>query len=404
MGSPFRVPAFRRWMSLRAATMTAAQIQLTAIGWAVYDATRDPLDLAWVGLAQFLPVLCFALPAGQLADRYDRRALLAVCYLLQAGASATFAGLAATDGLTPGAVFAVGLVMGTARAFGNPAGQALLPSLVPPASVSAAVAASASLWQLATLVGPSLGGAIIAWGGGADVALATACALQCFAAGLTTALPRLRVSSAPITRASLLAGVRYVRDNEVVLACTTLDLFAVLLGGATALLPIFAEEILGVGPTGYGILRASPALGATAMAAWLAWRPIARRAGPVLLTAVAVFGLATVLFGLSTSFAVSVAALVTLGAADMISVVIRQTLVQVQTPDAMRGRVSAVNQVFIGASNELGEFESGITARAWGPVPAVVFGGLGTLAVVGVWAWRFAALRTADRLTTDPGR
>jgi predicted MFS family arabinose efflux permease len=367
----------------------------------VYSATRDPLDLAWVGLAQFLPVFCFALPAGQLADRYDRRSLLAACYLLQAGASATFAGLAATDGLTPATVFAVGLVMGTARAFGNPAGQALLPSLVPPASVSAAVAASASLWQLATLIGPSLGGAIIAWGGGADVALASACALQCLAAGLTTALPRLRVSSAPITRESLLAGVRYVRDNEVVLACTTLDLFAVLLGGATALLPIFAEEILHVGPTGYGILRASPALGATAMAAWLAWRPIARRAGPILLAAVAVFGLATLLFGLSTSFAVSIGALVALGAADMISVVIRQTLVQVQTPDAMRGRVSAVNQVFIGASNELGEFESGITARAWGPVPAVVVGGLGTLAVVGLWAWRFEALRTADRLTTD---
>lgn len=398
MASPFAVPAFRRWMGLRLCTTTASQVQLAAISWAVYVATGDPLDLAWVGLAQFLPVLLLALVAGQVADRFDRRLILGLCYLAQSAISAAFAALVYVDAVSTGPVFALGLAMGSVRAFGNPAGQALLPSLVPAEALAAALAASASLWQLTTIAGPSLAGLLIGWGGGPVSALIVASVLQLTAVFLTTQLPAPVVEPRAVSWESLLAGVHYVRRHRILLACTTLDLFAVLLGGATALLPIYATDILHAGPAGYGMLRAAPAVGAATMAAVLGWRPIRRRAGVAILAAVAVFGVATVVFGLSRWMPLSLVALVVLGAADMVSVVIRQTLVQLQTPDAMRGRVAAVNQVFIGASNELGEFESGVVAKLVGPVVAVVVGGLGTLGVVGTWSVIFPELAATDEL------
>ena len=399
MASPFAVPAFRRWMGLRTCTTTAAQIQLAAIGWAVYTSTGDPLDLAWVGLAQFLPVLLLALFAGQVADRFDRRLILGLCYSGQALISAAFAWLVYVGAVSTGPVFALGLAMGAVRAFGNPAGQALLPSLVPQDALAAALAASASLWQLTTIIGPSIAGLLIGWGGGPTTALIVASLLQLTAVALTTQLPAPVVAPRAVSWESLLAGVVYVRRHRILLACTTLDLFAVLLGGATALLPIYATTILHAGPAGFGMLRAAPAVGAATMAALLGWRPIRRRAGVAILGAVAIFGVATVVFGLSRWMPLSLCALVVLGAADMVSVVIRQTLVQLQTPDEMRGRVAAVNQVFIGASNELGEFESGVVAKLLGPVAAVVGGGVGTLGVVATGSLLFPELAATDELT-----
>jgi MFS family permease len=381
--------------------MTSSQVQLAAIGWAVYTATGDALDLAWVGLAQFLPVLVLVLPAGHVADRFDRRLILGICYLGQAVVCAGFAIAVAVGNVGPPVIFALGLLMGTVHAFGNPAGQALLPALVPVDALARAIAVSSTLWQLATIVGPSVAGLVIAWGGGPVAALALAALLQLAAVALVATLPRPSVEPRALTWDNVVAGIRYVRDQRVLLACISLDLFAVLLGGATALLPIYATDVLHVGATGYGVLRSAPAVGAAIMAVFLALRPLDRRAGPVILGSVGLFGLATLVFGVSSSFPLSVGALVVLGAADMVSVVIRQTLVQLRTPDEMRGRVAAVNQVFIGASNELGEFESGLTARWFGAVPAVVAGGIGTLLVVWVWSIGFPELRSADRLVHD---
>ena len=364
----------------------------------MWGTTEDPLDLAWLGLAQFLPILLLALPAGTVADRVERRSVLVASMLGQAALSALAAAVMAAGRMSPYAVVAIGLGMGTVRAFAGPASQALLPALVPVAVLPRALATGSVGFQLALTVGPALAGGVIGLGGGAAGALAVAAGLQLGGALVATSLPALRLTRGAARWADLVGGLRYVLQTRVLLAVTTLDLFAVLLGGATALLPIFATEVLGAGPELFGVLRSAPGAGAGAMALWLARNPIHRRAGAHILGAVAVFGLATVAFALSRSVWLSVAALVVLGAADMISVVVRQSVVQLQTPDELRGRVSAVNLVFIGASNELGEFESGLTARLFGAVRAVVFGGVGTLAVVATWAVVFPELRTADRL------
>jgi MFS family permease len=296
--------------------------------------------------------------------------------------------------------------MGTLRAFSGPASQALLPTLVPVEVFPKALATGSMTWQIAMIVGPSVAGAVIGLGGGAGGALALASLLQLSAGMVAMRLPK---AEAPSHGASswtdLLAGLRFVRETRLLLACISLDLFAVLLGGATALMPIFARDVLHVGPEGFGVLRAAPAVGATIMALVLGRYALRRHAGWTMLVAVAIFGIGTIVFGLSRSFPLSVAALVVLGAADMVSVVVRHMVVQLGTPDALRGRVSAVNLVFIGASNELGEFESGVAARLLGPVAAVVLGGIGTLVVVSTWAWWFPELRKADRLisaTADP--
>ncbi len=393
--NPLTVPAFRRFLAMRTCSMLAAQVQLTALGWWVYRETGDPLDLAWVGLAQFAPVLALSLPAGHAADRFERRRILGGCQLAMVVVNAALAAVAAAGNPSTAVLVGFCLAMGTVRAFSNPAGQALLPTLVPHDGLQRALAMSSTLFQLCTIAGPSLGGLLLA-AGGAVPAFLGAVALLLAALALLVGLPSVHPPAAGRSLDDLLAGLRYVRDQRLILACTTLDLFAVLLGGATALLPVYAADVLHVDPRGYGLLRAAPAFGAAAVAVGFAWRPLRGRLGPKMLLGVAGFGLGTVVFGLSESVPLSVAALAFLGAADMVSVVVRQTLVQLHTPDAMRGRVSAVNQVFISASNELGEFESGVAARLVGAVPAVVLGGLGTLAVTGLWAWRFPELRTAE--------
>jgi MFS family permease len=376
----------------------AVQIQNVAVGWLVYDITGSALALGLVGLATFLPAVGLALLTGHAADRYDRRRILVSCYLLTV---LTALGLLAcawvrVEAMWP--VYALVLVFGATRAFANPAGQALLPNLVPREELGAAIAWGSSGWQTATIIGPAVGGVLYVVG---EVAVFSTVALMFLATAALFAAIRHRASAAPsqpVSRAVLLAGIGFIRSRPVILGAISLDLFAVLLGGATALLPIFARDILAVGPSGLGLLRSAPAAGALAMALWLIWRPLRRHAGRRMFQAVAAFGIATIGFGLSKNFLLSLGFLFVLGAADMVSVVIRQTLVQMETPDAMRGRVSAVNSVFIGASNELGEFESGVLAALIGVVPCVVVGGAGTLLVAALWARWFPALRERDLL------
>ena len=389
---------FRLYMLARFLAVVGVQVQSVAVGWQVYSLTRDPLHLGWVGLAQFLPLMAFALPSGHVADRFERRRILMFCLSVTALAAL---GLAGASRATPRLWlwYALLVVIGTARAFYGPAASALLPSLVPKSDFANAVAWSSTNWQVATICGPALGGAI--YGTLGAVAAYATTALFVFGSVACLAALRARPLPAPAGASSLstlLGGIRYVWREKTLLGAITLDLFAVLLGGAVALLPALAKDVLHVGPGGLGVLRGAPAVGAALMALGLAHRPLRRHAGPVMLASVGVFGLATVVLGLSRSFVLSLSALVVLGASDMISVFVRQNLVQLGTPDAMRGRVSAVNLVFIGASNELGELESGVTAAWLGVVPAVVAGGIGTVVVVGLSLLLFPALRQVDRL------
>lgn len=376
----------------------AVQIQNVAVGWLVYDLTRDPLALGLVGLATFLPAIGLALVTGHVADRYDRRRVMVTCYALTTLTAAGLFVCAWTRTTEIWVIYGLMFAFGVTRAFGNPAGQALLPNLVPATELGPAIAWGSSVWQTATIMGPAVGGALYVLGEPAVFGAAVA-----GFATTTLLFLRIRHRSAAAAREktswnTLLAGIGFIRSRPAIFGAISLDLFAVLLGGATALLPIFARDILQVGPSGLGLLRSAPAAGALGMALYLAWRPLQRRAGLRMFQAVAIFGVATIGFGLSTSFPLSLAFLVVLGAADMVSVVIRQTLVQAETPDAMRGRVAAVNSVFIGASNELGEFESGVVAALIGTVPAVVVGGAGTLLVAALWARWFPTLRQRDRL------
>lgn len=385
------------YLAGRLADTVGIQVQSVAIGWQVYALTRDPLDLGWVGLAQFLPVLLLSLPGGQLADRLDRRAIVVATQLGYAAGAVGLA-LAADRGTTP--IFAVLVLLGTLRAFKSPASSALVPWIVTGDALPRAIALSSTTYQVGTIAGPALGGAIYAMGG-PTTAYVTAAVCQLAAAALTAAVtarrpPRVANRESPWRR--VLGGLRFVWDSKVLFAAISLDLFAVLLGGAVALLPIFARDILHVGEIGLGALRAAPALGATLVALVLAVRPIERRAGAWMLACVGVFGAATIVFGLSEDFALSLAALAILGGADMVSVVIRQSIIQLWTPDEMRGRVAAVSFLFIGASNELGELESGVTAKLFGTVRAVVLGGIGTLIVTGAWAAIFGSLRRVDAL------
>lgn len=374
-------------------------MQNVGVGWLVYDITRDPLALGLVGLFAFLPAIGLALFTGHVADRFDRRTVMLVCY---SGTTLTACGLllcawAAIAVAWP--IYLLVLLFGATRAFANPAGQALVPNLVPPGELGSAVALNSSVWQIATITGPALGGLLYALGSSvvfAAVAIGFALAVTLLSAIRTRRSPA--APREPASWATLIAGIGFIRSRPAILGAISLDLFAVLLGGATALLPIYARDILHTGPWGLGLLRSAPAVGALLMALVLAHRPLRRRSGPRMFQAVVLFGLATIGFGLSTSLPASLLCLTVLGAADMVSVYIRQTLVQIDTPDAMRGRVAAVNTVFIGASNELGEFESGVLAALTGAVAAVVIGGLGTVAVAALW-WRwFPELRRRDAL------
>jgi MFS family permease len=409
---------FLRLLRARVVSTSANQMLMVALGWQMYDLTGSAWDLGLVGLAQFLPALLLTLPAGHLVDHHDRRRLLALSIAVQAGVAAvlTWGSLAAWVGSE--LILGLSMFLGVARALQMPSLQALTPTLVPARLLPRAVAASSSTLQAAVVIGPALGGLLYAAGPGlvsggaaaasgadgahhgAGLVYAVSCLLLCLAVWGVLAI---RHRAVPVPRgtpgwASLTAGVRFIWGRPVLLGAISLDLFAVLLGGATALLPIFAKDILHAGPTGLGLLRAAPAVGAVLVGVALARFPLERRTGHWLMGAIALFGLATLGFALAHEFWWAWVMLGITGAADMVSMVIRQSLVQLETPGAMRGRVGAVNSVFIGASNQLGEFESGATAALLGPVGSVVLGGVGTLLVVALW-WRwFPGLAQRDRL------
>jgi MFS family permease len=391
---------FRYYTAARFLATVAVQMASLAVGFQVWDLTHRKIDLAYVGLAQFLPIFSLSIVAGQVADRIDRRAILVLCDAVFAACAIALYLLAQSREPHLAAILAVLVLLGAARAFYGPAGSALLPSLVPREHFTNAVTWQSALWEVAAISGPSAAGLIYGMKGRPDhVYLVAAGSLVLSAiafAGIRTAPAKLE--RAPATLATALAGVRYVFANRILLGAISLDFFAVFLGGATALLPVFATDILAVGPHGLGVMRAAPAVGAGLTAAFLAFRPLGGRAGPKMLAGVAIFGAATIAFGLSRSYLLSLACLAILGAADMVSVVVRSTLIQAATPAEMRGRVSAVNLIFVGASNELGEFESGTVAELLGAVPAVVLGGAGTILVVALWALRFPVIRRVDRL------
>lgn len=398
-----RVPGFRRYLTGNLFAALGMQMQTVAVGWEVYDRTGDPLLLGLVGLVQFLPVITLVLPAGHTADRFPRKRILFVCLSLLIFSSLGLALLSATQGdiwLMYGCL----LLTGIARAFQQPTKASFLPQIVPRERFNNAVTWSTGGFHLASVVGPAVGGLVIGLAGSATpVYLLDAGATLIFLLLLfgVAARPQM-LSTSKLSLASLLAGLRFVYHTKTILAAITLDMFAVLLGGVTMLFPIFAKDILHVGPTGLGWMRAAPAIGALMMTVALAYRPPIQRAGRALLWSVAGFGVATIVFGLSRSFGLSLAALFLTGAFDTISVVIRHTLVQMQTPDAMRGRVSAVNSLFIGASNELGGFRAGLMASLTTPVFSVVFGAVGTLAVVSIAARLWPEIRRYGRLDGTP--
>ncbi|NMM82037.1 MFS transporter [Acidovorax sp. SRB_14] len=398
--SVYRHAGFVAFLIARLVAVFATQVQAVVVAWQVYDTTHDPLALAYVGLAQFIPMLCLLLPAGDLIDRFDRKRILAASWSVGALCSGLLWWLSAeaTAGVT--GIYAVLVLYGCTRAFSGPALQSLLPQIVPRAQLAPAIAANSMLMRAASIGGPFLGGVLYALGGGR---LTYALCLVCFALGALL-LARVAVAHAgPLapTQGSMWqrfgAGLVFMRSRPIILGTISLDLFAVLLGGVVALLPIYASEVLHVGPAGLGALRSAIAVGEVGAGLYLSLRPFNRHVGRTMFIAVAIFGAANLVFALSTLFWLSFAALLVAGAADMVSVYIRGALVQFSTPDAMRGRVNAVNMLFIGSSNELGEFRAGTSAAWLGAVPAAVVGGLCTLAVVGGWALLFKSLRTVDQ-------
>lgn len=407
---------FRQYQLARLLVIVGAEAQAVAVAWQIYAITHRAIDLGYTGLALFLPGILFLLISGHTADRYDRRNVILICYSLQCICTAALLYLSwiGTKQVVP--LFAVLFLIGTGRAFSGPASSALLPHLVPKDDFVNAVSWGASIFQLANFVGPALGGALFTlplerWlpapfgprlaGGGVVYAfsLATLIAFLLLIGSLSVRPGRQEQRG--ISAETLLAGFRYMWHKKLLLGVTTLDLFAVLLGGAVALLPIFAEDILHAGPSGLGILRAAPAFGALTVSVLLTWWPMENHAGTKMLFCVALFGAATVIFGLSHSMALSLAALFVVGAADMVSVIVRSSMLQLATPQAMRGRVSAVNALFVGASNEFGDFESGLTAQWWGAVPSVVIGGVGAVAITAAWTVMFPSLRRVNRLSEN---
>jgi MFS family permease len=392
---------FLRFWASRVASMFAYQMVSVAVGWQVYALTGRALDLGIIGLVQFIPSVLLALPAGHAADLYERKRIVVLCQLLEWLAMGSLAMGSLLHWFDEPAILGLLLLIGVAKAFEFPTMQALMPSLVPAPLLPRAMAMSASGVQAAMIVGPALGGFLYLAGAAAVYAVASLLCLVAVALLWRFKAARPPVHREPPTLKTVFAGIHFIRGRPVILGAISLDLFAVLLGGATALLPIFARDILHTGPWGLGLLRAAPAVGALATGVWLARHPLTRRVGATMFATVAAFGLSTVVFALSTSFFLSLAALLALGAFDMVSMVIRAALVQLETPDGMRGRVSAVNAIFINTSNQLGEFESGVTAAWFGAVPAAVIGGLGTLVVVVLWMWWFPELRERRRLESE---
>lgn len=401
--APFASRDYRLHQLARFVGTIGLSIQSVAVGWQVYDLTHEPLYLGYVGLVQFVPLLFFSLVGGQLADRFDRKRLLALCYGAWALGAVGLGWLSSQPKLDVLHIFPVVALLGVARAFAGPASQALMPNLVPKTDFARAVTWGANIWQAAVVMGPPLGGFLYVFGASVTYFIAAGCL---FVSALLIALIQSRGGTLETRRFSfvhLAAGIEYVWAHKLLLGAISLDLFAVLLGGAVALLPAMAQDVLHAGPDALGVLRAAPAVGAMFVATALVLRPVNRRAGHWLLCSVAIFGIATVVFGASKSIGLSVCALAVAGGADMVSVSIRQALVQLATPDSMRGRVSSVSQVFISASNELGEFESGVVAHWIGTVPAIIFGGCGTVLVVGLWSVLFPRLRRVDRLDDELG-
>jgi MFS family permease len=406
----FTYPSFVSYTIARFFIVVALEMQSVAVAWRVYEITKRPIDLGYVGLAQFLPGFALFLFAGHAADVFDRRKLLLFCY---GGFGLCSALLLLISWRAPQSVhliYAVLVLLGIFLSFNFPVSRALLPQLVPEEHFSNAVAWNASSFQIANIAGPAIGGLAYAAFHGPEGVYGIAWFVSIVSALLTL---RIRVQSNapdqklagtlpekdPTSLRTVLAGLRFIWQKKLIFGAISLDMFAVLLGGAVTLLPVYAKEILHTGPWGLGVLRSAPGVGAALMAIVVAHYPIRRQAGVTMLIAVAIFGLLTIIFGISHSLILSLVALFLTGAADMISVIVRATLVQVATPDEMRGRVNAVDMLFIGVSNELGGFESGLTAQWFGTVPAVVLGGVGTLLVIAIWAWLFPELRQADRLT-----
>jgi MFS family permease len=398
----FTHPDFVLFQIARFLIVAAVEMQAVAVGWQVYDITKRALDLGLVGLAQFLPGILLFLVSGHASDRFDRRKVLGTCYSGYAVCSGLLLVIAERGVHSVHPIYAVLILLGVVRSFNGTASRSILPQLVPEEHFANAVAWNATTFQAATILGPSLGGILYALFRGPS-AVYGAAMLTAVGALVSTFRIKTRPQARrrePTTVKTILAGLQFIWREKLVLGAISLDLFAVLLGGAVALLPVYAREILHTGPWGLGLLRTAPGVGAAVMAVALAHRPLRGRAGPTLLWSVAGFGICTILFGVSTSLALSLLSLIFLGASDMVSVIIRATLVQLRTPDEMRGRVTAVDMVFIGASNELGQFESGLTAQWFGTVPAVLLGGVGTLVVIALWAWRFPELRRAGELST----
>ena len=389
---------FRRFLWTRLLGTAANQILMVALAWQIYDLSGSAWDLGMVGLMQFVPALLLTLPAGQWVDRVDRRGVLAAALLLQATAAVVLTFGTLQGWVDRNLIFGMCVIMGVARALQMPAQQAIVPALVAVEELPRAFAASSTLLKLAVIGGPVLGGFLYAFG--PAVAYVVCLAFLVVSAAYVASIERIPVSgsAAPVSFESLFAGIGFIWRRKEILGAISLDLFAVLLGGATALLPIYAKDILHTGPWGLGFLRAAPAVGALVVGIVLAQRPLNRHAGRRMFVSVAIYGVAIVVFGVSRDFTLSMIALAVSGGADMVSVVVRQTLVQLDTPDDMRGRVSAVNGVFIGASNELGEFRAGTMAEWMGAMPAAVAGGIGTLVVAALWIRWFPALARRDRL------
>jgi MFS family permease len=399
----FQNPNFRFFVLTRFLTTTASEMQALAVAWQVYNLTHRPMDLGYVGLAQFLPGILLFLLAGHVADRFSRIKILVTCYGLFSLCSLALLTFSLRGITSVYSIYLVLLINGVVRAFNWPAGMAFLPRLVPPEHFPNAVTWNSSIFQGATLCGPILGGVIYAATGNATAVylLSAAAYLLGLLSTLQIRVPASLVRGAGFSTNTVMEGFHYIWDNKLILGSISLDLFAVFLGGAVALLPVYARDILQVNAVGLGILRSAPGAGAILMAVFLAYRPLRRRAGEIMLFSVAGFGVATILFGVSRSLWVSVLALSLVGATDMVSVLVRHIVTQLAVPDNMRGRISAVNMIFIGTSNEVGQFESGITAQWMGTVPAVIAGGVGTILIVIAWWHLFPTLRKVDTLVPE---
>jgi MFS family permease len=396
----FTHPGFVLFEIARFLIVAAVEMQAVAVGWQIYEITRRALDLGYVGLAQFLPGILLFPISGHASDHFERRNILSTCYAGWAVCFALLLVISQRGVRSVTAIYVVLVLIGIVRSFNSTASRSILPQLVPLEHFPNAVAWNATIFQAATILGPALGGIIYAAFRGPSAVYFIA-AVTALGAMISTFYikPEVQVKPRePISLRTFFAGLHFIWNKKLILGAISLDLFAVLLGGAVALLPVYAREILHTGPWGLGLLRTAPGVGAAIMAVLLAHRPLRGRSGPTLLWAVAGFGIFTIIFGLSRSLTLSLVSLLLLGASDMISVIIRATLTQLATPNEMRGRVNAVDMIFIGASNELGQFESGITAQWFGTVPAVVLGGIGTLVVIALWAWIFPDLRHAGDL------